>query len=75
MKINTHFKLGFAIVLLTLAHLQMEQGKDVRLLDPNMVAAIVIVVVGSVFFGKEKEEEERERSPFLEQNDDYDLTA
>jgi hypothetical protein len=75
MKIHTHLKLGFAILLLTGAHLQMKQGGNPAFLDPEIVAAVVLIVMGSVFVGTPKSETEDIKSPFLEKNDDYDLTA
>lgn len=77
MKIHTHLKLGFAIMLLSAAHLQMKQGGSSAFLDPEIVAAVVIIVMGSVFMGNQKARSDTEdiKSPFLEKNDDYDLTA
>lgn len=77
MKIRTHFKLAFAIVLLALAHLQMKQGGATTFLNPEVVAAVVLVIMGSVFVGKEEPQRGADdiKSPFLESSDDYDLTA
>ena len=75
MKIHTHIKLGFVIGLLALAHLQTKHGSSSGLIDPEIVAAVVLIVMGSMAFGNAKTEEKGEKSPFLEQNDDYDMSA
>jgi len=77
MKIHTHLKLIFVIGLLAMAHMQSNHGKDSAFFDPELVAAVVLIVMASVLFGgaqKPKASEEKE-SPFLQKNDDYDLTA
>lgn len=77
MKINAHFKLVFVIGLLAVAHLQTQHGSNSNFFNPEIVAAVVLIVLGSVFFGgakKAKEDAEKE-SPFLQMNDDYDLSA
>jgi hypothetical protein len=77
MKIHAHFKLAFVIGLLSVAHLQSQRGSSSNFFDPDIVATVVLLVMGSVFFGstrKANAEEEKE-SPFLQKNDDYDLTA
>ena len=77
MKIHAHFKLAFVIGLLSIAHLQSHNGSSSNFFDPEIVAAVVLIIMGSVFFGgarKPNANEEKE-SPYLQNNDDYDLTA
>ena len=77
MKIHAHFKLAFVIGLLSVAHLQSQHGSSTNFFDPEIVAAVVLIVMGSVFFGgaKKPQTDEEKESPFLQKNDDYDLTA
>jgi hypothetical protein len=76
MKIHAHFKLAFVIGLLSIAHLQSQHGPTSGFFDPEIVAAVVLIVMGSVFFGSaQKSNNEEKESPFLQKNDDYDLTA
>jgi hypothetical protein len=77
MKIHPHFKLAFVIGLLSMAHLQSKHVGSSGFFDPEIVAAIVLIVMGSVFFGgtnKSKVNNEKE-SPYFEKDDDYDLSA
>ncbi len=77
MKIHAHVKLGFAIGLLAIAHLQSQYGASTNFFDPEIVAAVVLIVMGSVLFGgpKKPSANEEKESPFLQKDDDYDLTA
>ena len=77
MKIHEHIKLAFVIGLLAVAHLQSQHGASASFLDPEIVAAVVLIVMGSVFFGgaKNRKIDEEKESPFLQKNDDYDLSA
>ena len=76
MKIHAHFKLAFVIGLLSVAHLQSQHSPSSNFFDPEIVAAVVLIVMASVFFGNaQKSNNEEKESPFLQTNDDYDLTA
>ncbi len=76
MKIHAHVKLAFVIGLLAIAHLQSKHGATTNFFNPELVAAVVLIVMGSVFFGGSKKSKiEEKESPFLKKSDDYDLTA
>lgn len=72
-KIHTHFKLAFVIGLLGIAHLQMKQAGASPFLDPDLVAGIVLVVMGSLAFGKPIDEKKEQE--LILKNDDFDLSA
>jgi hypothetical protein len=81
MKIHAHIKLGFVIGLLAVAHLQMKHGGSYGVLDPEIVAAVVLLVMGSLAFGNPQTRAptqilvKEEESLFSEKNDDFDLSA
>ncbi len=79
MKIHAHFKLAFVIGLLAIAHVQSKHGATTNFFNPELVAAVVLIVMGSVFFGGSKKSKkskiQEKESPFLQTSDDYDLTA
>lgn len=73
-KIHTHLKLAFVIGLLAAAHLQMKHAGSTTFLDPEIVAGIVLFVMGSLAFGAPKDKKKEKELIFLK-NDDYDMSA
>lgn len=72
-KIHAHVKLVFVIGLLSVAHLQMKHTGSTAFLDPEIVAWIVLIVMGSMAFAPKHDKDEKNLAHLKE--DDYDLTA